>query len=304
MGGKRFYDAVRDLIRDEHDPPEQPRSRRRLSISSLLIAPQSCAACWDPVPLEGSVFLCNSCCGALCPPCLTQYARSAVADRQLLPLRCAERDCRAPLPLSALNGLLGADQIAKLARFQCKLMRQPLIAPVSPPPVERDDDQALCNLMCDKGWRRCPDCGTGIEKTDGCPHVVCVCGGELCYSCGERWGNCGITCPRSRAIPAHHDALLGLFPGRFEELRYQIWERMVTLLERFNEHLERDFPPPLQTYPHLHNLPALASERLSQTLNRVPSQMNTDIDMHAESQLVKMSLRSLVHPTGAENRLR
>ncbi|KAI0559587.1 E3 ubiquitin ligase RBR [Gracilaria domingensis] len=306
MGRKRFYDAVRDLIRDEHDPPEQPRSRRRLSISSLLIAPQTCAACWDPVPLEGSVFLCNSCCGALCPPCLTQYARSAVSDRQLLPLRCAEQGCRAPLPLSALNGLLTADQIAKLARFQCELMREPAkgLPPLSSLHVERDSEAALHDLIRDKGWRRCPDCGTGIEKTVGCPHVVCVCGGELCYSCGERWGNCGITCPRRHAIPAHPDALLGLLPGRFEELRDEVWERMVALLERLREHLERDFPARMQNYPTVqHDLPpSIASQRHSQTLTHAPIRTNPGIHMRDESQPVKMSLRSLVHPS-LDNRL-
>ncbi|CAN8071675.1 unnamed protein product [Agarophyton chilense] len=305
MGRKRFYDAVRDLIRDVHEPPEQPRSRRRLSISSLLIAPQTCAACWDPVSLEGSVFLCNSCCGALCPTCLTQYASSAVADRQLLPLRCAEQDCRAPLPLSALTDLLTSDQISKLSRFQCELMREPVksLPPVSALQVERDAEVALQDLMCNNGWRRCPDCGTGIERSAGCPHMVCICGGEFCYSCGERWGTCGITCPRRCATPAHQDALLGILPGRFEELRDEVWERMVALLERLREHLERDFPPRLQSPPVVHqDFLSEASHRFSYAPTHAPDRTNVPPYVCNESQPVKMRLRSLVHPS-LENRL-
>ncbi|PXF44557.1 hypothetical protein BWQ96_05735 [Gracilariopsis chorda] len=302
MGRKRFYDAARDLTRDVHDPPEQPRSRRRLSISSLLIAPQTCVACWDPVPLEGSVFLCNTCCAPLCPPCLTQYARSAISDRQLLPLRCPDIHCRAPLPLSALNHLLTAAEISKLSRFQCELVRKPPATdlpsisqlPTTPQP---DSDTTFLALMYSNGWRRCPECGIGIERTFGCPHMVCVCGGEFCYSCGEPWGKCGLTCPRRHAVPTDHDPLLALLPARFEELRDEVWERMVALLHRLRHHLENDFPLRLpNSYPnHASDWPTLMPQLVSQgfTCTSTNTAARTRL---SESRPVKMRLRSLVHP--------
>lgn len=34
--------------------------------------------------------------------------------------------------------------------------------------------------------RRCPGCGSHIEKTGGCNHVTCPCGVHMCFLCGER----------------------------------------------------------------------------------------------------------------------
>ncbi|KAF5249688.1 hypothetical protein FANTH_4996 [Fusarium anthophilum] len=44
-----------------------------------------------------------------------------------------------------------------------------------------------------KGWKRCLRCGHLIELTDGCSHMICVCGFEFCYECGEGLDSCD--CP-------------------------------------------------------------------------------------------------------------
>ncbi|KAF5611595.1 IBR finger domain protein [Fusarium subglutinans] len=41
-----------------------------------------------------------------------------------------------------------------------------------------------------KGWKRCLRCGHLIELADGCSHMICVCGYEFCYECGEGIGDC------------------------------------------------------------------------------------------------------------------
>ncbi|KAF5975042.1 putative e3 ubiquitin-protein ligase ARI10 [Fusarium bulbicola] len=41
-----------------------------------------------------------------------------------------------------------------------------------------------------KGWRRCLRCGHLIELADGCSHMICVCGFEFCYECGEGLDSC------------------------------------------------------------------------------------------------------------------
>ncbi|KAF4437231.1 E3 ubiquitin- ligase ARI10 [Fusarium acutatum] len=53
--------------------------------------------------------------------------------------------------------------------------------------VERD--QAL-DFAESKGWKRCSRCGHLIEKTDGCTHMICLCGHEFCYACGGEFGHC------------------------------------------------------------------------------------------------------------------
>ena len=35
-------------------------------------------------------------------------------------------------------------------------------------------------------YRKCK-CGVIIEKNQGCSHLTCICGRELCYTCGESW---------------------------------------------------------------------------------------------------------------------
>ena len=34
-------------------------------------------------------------------------------------------------------------------------------------------------------FKKCPKCKRWVEKTEGCDHVICLCGTHFCYSCGE-----------------------------------------------------------------------------------------------------------------------
>lgn len=315
MGNKRFYDAVRDLIRDVHEPPEQPSTtRRRLSISYLLAAPQTCIVCWDQVPITQFTFSCNQCLGAFCSDCLQRYAKSASLDRNLLPLRCADQNCRASIPLSTLNGLLTQEEISKLIEFQCEMFRnsndtsniyndQQEDITMEDCNIEEtrhiDHDQALYQLMETMGWRRCPDCGTLVERTTGCPHIVCVCGGEFCYLCGERWVGRGAGCPNRCGWPTQ-EGFLGLLPERFEELREEVWQRIALLLHSLREHLERDRIETLAP-PRINldvNTPVVEMMNESQPTVQISSNVNSNVDNRPD----KMRLRSLVHPS-QENRL-
>lgn len=321
MGKKRFYDAVRDLIRDVQDPIEEPaRSRPRLSIASLLAGPQTCAACWDPIPdVDHTVFACNNCPAAYCPSCLEQYARTALKDRQILPLRCADQKCRAPVPLSGLRGLLSKDEIARLSRFQCELLRSPDETAddasdiTSSETSQPDDggDAALESLMGTMGWRRCPDCGMGIERTQGCSHMVCVCGGEFCYACGGRWGVGGFGCPRRCGFPLGQAGMLGLLPARFEAMRDEVWARIAALLDNLGDAMEvcqahrlnRDIEigQGLPARPHMtrHEPRRCIGPEL-----RPPPILRglESPTIERETPPAKMRLRSLVHPS-RENRL-
>lgn len=41
-----------------------------------------------------------------------------------------------------------------------------------------------------QNWMKCSTCDNYIEKSAGCDHIVCRCGGEFCYRCGSKWGTC------------------------------------------------------------------------------------------------------------------
>lgn len=152
------------------------------------------------------------------------------------------------MPLSDLRGLLTPEEIARLSRFQCDILRH--VDESETPAQEMESsqergkehggDEALRSLMGTMGWQRCPDCGMGIERTQGCPHMVCVCGGEFCYNCGERWLGRGMGCSRRCGLPTHHDPIMALLPARFDELRDEVWQRIAALLGSLRDHVERD----------------------------------------------------------------
>lgn len=299
MGRKRFYDAVRDLIRDVQDEPV--RRRPRLDIPSLLAAPTRCAACWEAVPAHvHAQFSCNACLGAFCAQCLREYCRAALADRSILPLRCADPECRAPVPLSSAAALLPADDVAKLARFQQELFRpvmppDPALAAAEPPPesVPANEPEAagtalvdtrLMSLMQRMGWQQCPDCGTGVERTQGCPHIVCVCGGEFCYQCGDRW-RAGFGCSRRCGMTTLPETgVMQLLPGAFDAMRDEVWQRIVDLLAQLRQHLEsQDRARTARRVPAVYWADAHRLEPVSPTQDHsVPAG--------------KMSLGSIVHP--------
>ena len=34
------------------------------------------------------------------------------------------------------------------------------------------------------GYRICRKCGQGVERSEGCHHMTCICGHEYCNKCG------------------------------------------------------------------------------------------------------------------------
>ncbi|KAL2866842.1 Rcat domain-containing protein [Aspergillus lucknowensis] len=60
-----------------------------------------------------------------------------------------------------------------------------------PPDKSRE---MLLALAKRRGWKRCYRCGALVEKVDGCDHVTCRCGAEICYTCGGKspciWNCC------------------------------------------------------------------------------------------------------------------
>ncbi|KAJ3305334.1 hypothetical protein HDV03_001627 [Kappamyces sp. JEL0829] len=50
------------------------------------------------------------------------------------------------------------------------------------------DDSAVWE-WCRQYASICPSCGIGVEKTDGCHHIHCVCGAHFCYSCHEEFNS-------------------------------------------------------------------------------------------------------------------
>merc|ERR1711966_55589 len=78
------------------------------------------------------------------------------------------------------------------------------------------EDVPLMQLAEEFGWKRCGNCGSMVERLEGCNHMQClVCSHHFCYRCGgpfdrERYRcmseNCGIYQAREQVLPRQQAA--------------------------------------------------------------------------------------------------
>ncbi|KAJ9189833.1 hypothetical protein P3X46_001085 [Hevea brasiliensis] len=59
------------------------------------------------------------------------------------------------------------------------------------------EDLMFIEIAKDKKWSRCPHCKFYVERTDGCPHMICRCKFEFCYGCGSEWTQSHGGCQRN-----------------------------------------------------------------------------------------------------------
>jgi len=52
------------------------------------------------------------------------------------------------------------------------------------------EDLVFAELAKKQKWKRCPKCGTMVERTEGCNHMTCRCAYEFCYVCGVYYYRC------------------------------------------------------------------------------------------------------------------
>lgn len=161
-----------------------------------------CVACNENHPLSGMI---NCSCGhRYCHDCAIEVVRSSLTDVNLFPPQC----CGVPVQLETKWDFMSADlwarvqqrkiEMSELAPTYCSYSRcSRLLLPAdirnsvgTCPECERRTclkckermhrgeclggvfgHANVTALMTDKGWQRCPSCGHGIERTDGCPHM-------------------------------------------------------------------------------------------------------------------------------------
>ncbi|KNA05011.1 hypothetical protein SOVF_194360 [Spinacia oleracea] len=68
---------------------------------------------------------------------------------------------------------------------QCNLEYHPYLSCEKYKEFKEDPDSSLREWSRGKDVKRCPGCGTPIEKAEGCNHIECKCGKHLCWVCLE-----------------------------------------------------------------------------------------------------------------------
>ncbi|TWU74124.1 hypothetical protein ED733_005266 [Metarhizium rileyi] len=188
--------------------------------SSRVTEKRSCAACMTDVPYHEAVEC--PCSHEYCRACMAALLQAAINDESLFPPRC----CNQPIPLD-LNrslfppGLVGRYEAKKLEyatenrtychRAGCSaFIPKPFIQDDIAPCVECQsttcaickgpyhggdcpEDVATMELLRvaeENGWQRCYSCRRMVDLELGCNHIICRCGAQFCYVCGEPWKTC------------------------------------------------------------------------------------------------------------------
>lgn len=193
--------------RDQIFVLELLRTEMQQSIAAVPnhLPPQTafeCVACNETHPPSGMI---NCTCGhRYCHDCAIEVVRSSLTDVNLFPPQC----CGVPMQLETKWPFMDADMWSRVRQRKIEIT---VSAPTycSGPrcsrlllPAEIQNSVGTCPdchrrtclkckermhqgeclgglfghgnvaaLMTDKGWQRCPSCGHGIERTDGCPHM-------------------------------------------------------------------------------------------------------------------------------------
>ncbi|GAW12935.1 hypothetical protein ANO14919_023080 [Xylariales sp. No.14919] len=102
------------------------------------------------------------------------------------PVYCSNRACGVFVPPSQYQG---PDIAACRAcgSTTCRMCRNATHVGICPQDVGM---QQAVSLATSNGWRPCPNCNNMVEKSSGCTHMTCRCGGQFCYICGGVWGAC------------------------------------------------------------------------------------------------------------------
>ncbi|KAG9589939.1 hypothetical protein KCU77_g6528, partial [Aureobasidium melanogenum] len=96
---------------------------------------------------------------------------------------CANRDCGEFIPpISRGNDI--AAKCGKCGQSTCKLCRA-LDHEGDCAGSTKEDEQTFA-LIEKEHYQKCSQCCRVVERTQGCPHMICYCGYQFCYHCGKQ----------------------------------------------------------------------------------------------------------------------
>ncbi|KAF9257131.1 hypothetical protein L218DRAFT_936113 [Marasmius fiardii PR-910] len=184
----------------------------------LPVPAVDCLACTESIPTSSSFSLpcghtyCLSCTETLLtlslngpsPRCCDRYSpidlEMAISDERLDPdlrIRIRERlqehsvppAQRLYCPNPQCSAFLGSmrSQFRIRRTVTCGACSTRLRISLSYRRRRQNEHDQLRLLAGSRKWKKCPCCHQMIEKTDGCNHMTCRCGGQFCYKCGGLW---------------------------------------------------------------------------------------------------------------------
>lgn len=152
-----------------------------------------------PVPGCSGLLDPEYCRPILPPEVFGRWIESLIPDSQKF--YCPYKDCSALLIKDGSEGgevidKFGCPYCGRLFCFRCRVEWHSGIDCVKFQGLNKDErekeDLMLMKLAEDRGWQRCPRCKFYVERTEGCPNMVCRCGCNFCYKCGGSPCKCGL----------------------------------------------------------------------------------------------------------------
>lgn len=188
-----------------------------------------CLEAIDTVAERNSPRALHAQCGHyICRECLAQLVRASARDEALYPPRCCRQPLpvdswtrlvepsllstfrakaaefsvppneRAYCPTPRCSAFLGRKAPRERTPLTCQACQMLVCSSCAQPfhprmvcEANKASFDQLRQLASLQRWKECPGCQTYIQKTDGCPHMVCRCRVEFCFTCGKApWKTC------------------------------------------------------------------------------------------------------------------
>lgn len=118
----------------------------------------------------------NEPCGhACCRSCMTMWAETEINDHKLR-VKCPAAGCSYNLFDYDVEALVSPEVVERFHEHKNSDYLKHLKKTLKEDPILR--------MWLKSHARPCPDCHVIVSRSEGCDHMVCVCGTRFCYACG------------------------------------------------------------------------------------------------------------------------
>lgn len=138
---------------------------------------------WFVLPRSSEHWSNMPCGHACCRSCMAMWAETAINDQKLR-VKCPAENCSYTLYDQDLQTLVSPQAFERHQEHKSADYLQHLKTTLK--------EDVTLKMWLKSHARPCPDCHVIVSRSEGCNHMMCVCGTRFCYACGFKNCKCGI----------------------------------------------------------------------------------------------------------------